>query len=285
MGASGQGRGDHTGREMALVTMVQRDEKPQADYPTTSRHGQDAETPGELSGGGAIRPSLLEVQVFEEYLQGDQAPASLPVPTSSLSTRQCPMGTPEFALPQLDLVGDPSTCAVAQPAGEPFGYFLSQILETAGKQDVLWPIQQEEVKGTLMALRLINPNNLCFVHATILAFFWGFLHLRHGKWSDLGGAARLLMDLCGRNSPWVDIRDLESWNQWITNWDDGVQHDATEFLKAFLAYTRPSALTGSWTRKIQSNEQVTIMDRGTAFLPPSLTTSDATAEKKFRCKL
>ena len=58
-----------------------------------------------------------------------------------------------------------------------------------------------------------------------------------------------------------------------------MQHDATEFLKAFLAYTRPPALTGSWTRKVQSNEQVTIMDRGTAFFPPSFTTSDANAVK------
>ena len=68
------------------------------------------------------------------------------------------------------------------------------------------------MKGTLVALRLINPDNLCFVHATILAFFWGFIHLRHAKWNDLGGAARLLMDLCSRSSLWVDVRDIDCWH-------------------------------------------------------------------------
>ena len=279
MGTGDQAAIDHTRREVALLAMVQRGEMSQADNKDTTRHGQDAETLGGPCRGSAGGTSYPEVQVVEKHLQGDQAPAGLPVPATSLPSGQFPVGDSESALPQLDLAGDPGAGSPAQPEGEPFGHYLSQILEATRKPNVLWPIQQKEVKGTLMALRLINPGNLCFVHASILAFFWGFLHLRRGKWSDLGGAASLLMDLCGRSTPWVDIRDLESWSQWISNWDDGMQHDATEFMKAFLAYTRPPALTGSWTRKVQSDEQITIMDRGTAFLPPSLTTSDATAEK------
>ena len=138
---------------------------------------------------------------------------------------------------------------------------------------------QEEVKGTLFGPRLINPDNRCFMHATMLAFFWGFLHLQNSKRSDLGGAARLLMDMCTRSSLWVDVCDLESWSAWLEPWLDGQQHDAHEFLKAFLAFTQPPALSGSWVRKMQMDNQIRVMDSGSACLPPSLATSNVTAEK------
>ena len=110
------------------------------------------------------------------------------------------LGDSQPPLPRLDLARHSSQGETAQSEREPLGHFLGQILEAAGRQDVKWPIQQEEVKGTLLALRLINPDNRCFSHATMLAFFWGFLHLQNSKWSDLGGAAQLLMDMCTRSS-------------------------------------------------------------------------------------
>ena len=136
-----------------------------------------------------------------------------------------------------------------------------------------------EIKGVLIALRLINPDNLCYIHATLMAFFWGFVHLRCCNWADLGGAAKLLIALCCRDSLWVDVRELEPWAEWISSWDDGQQHDGSEFLKAFLAYVCPPALTGSWIRKIQTEGTIQVQDRGTAFMPPSLVTSDP-AQKK-----
>ena len=189
------------------------------------------------------------------------------------------MGSAQPAGPQPDLACHSSQGETSHSEGEPFGHFLGQILEAAGQPNVRWPIQQEEVKGAAMALRLINMENLCFVHATILAFFWGFIHLQHGKWMDLGGAARILMDLCTRSSLWVDTRDLECWSTWLAQWDDGRQHDSHEFLKAFLAFTQPPALTGSWVRKTHSDNQIKIMDHGSAWLPPSLVTSHAHAKK------
>lgn len=119
-----------------------------------------------------------------------------------------------------------------------------------------------------MALRLINPENLCFAHATILAFFWGFLHLRHCEWTDLGEAARPLVDLCGRSSLWVDVRDLDCWNDWLACWGDGRQHDAHEFLKAFLGLH-----TSTCSDRLMGQEDVHRRARGTtAYLPPSLIT-------------
>ena len=60
-----------------------------------------------------------------------------------------------------------------------------------------------------MALRLINPGNLCFIHTSFLAFCWGVLHLRHGKWSDLGGV-HLGRPPGTLSSPW-----LKSWSPLI----------------------------------------------------------------------
>ena len=118
---------------------------------------------------------------------------------------------------------------------------------------------------------------LCACHH--FGILLGFIHLRHAKWNDLGGAARLLMDLCSRSSLWVDVRDIDCWGDWLACWGDGRQHDAHEFLKAFLNYTQPPALTGSWVRKMSSEGKTTIMDYGSASMPPSLATSNDRAEK------
>lgn len=58
MGTGGQAPSDHARGEMALLAMVQRDEKLQADHQTTPRHGEDGETFGGLGGGGSVRTGI-----------------------------------------------------------------------------------------------------------------------------------------------------------------------------------------------------------------------------------
>ena len=263
VGTSHQGSAHHLRGDLAVPPMVPGLQESQSDVQTGYQHGQNAETPGGPGGGSSIRPQHPSLQGIEEHLRGDQASASMPIPTSCLPPREHNLGSAQPTRSQLDLAGHSGQGEATHTEREPFGHFLSQILEPTG-QNVRWPIQQEEVKGAVMALRLINPENLCFVHATILAFFWGFIHLQHGKWMDLGGAARILMDLCTRSSLWVDTRDLECWSAWLAQWDDGRQHDSHEFLKAFLAFVQPPALTGSWVRKMHSDNRIKIMDHGTA---------------------
>ena len=279
MGAGGQESDRDPRGEMSISSVVQRVEMPQADSETCNRYDQDAEAPGRFGGGLSSRAAYTPLQGAEEYFGGDQTSTGLPVPPAPVSEREHNLGIAQLALPQFDLAAGPGSCSASQSEGESLGHFLGQILEDPGSPHVKWPLPQEEVKGTLVALRLINPDNLCFVHATILAFFWGFIHLRHAKWNDLGGAARLLMDLCSRSSLWVDVRDIDCWGDWLACWGDGRQHDAHEFLKAFLNYTQPPALTGSWVRKMSSEGKTTIMDYGSASMPPSLATSNDRAEK------
>ena len=278
MGPSCEEPTHNLGGQVALSTVVQRLQMPQTDQQTCNRHGQDAEDAGGSGRGSPGGSPYPAVQIPEEHLHRDQTSADLPVLAPPLHPREQPLGDSQPSLSQLDMARHSGQSETTQPEREPLGHFISQILE-AGCQNVKWPIQQEEVKGTLLALRLINPDNRCFIHATILAFFWGFLHLQHGKRSDLGGAPRLLMDMCTRSSLWVDVCDLECWGDWLEPWLDGRQHDAHEFLKAYLAYVQPPALSGSWVRKMQMNNQVQVMDSGSACLPPSLVTSDITAEK------
>ena len=279
VGSGHPGSAHHSGGDVAFPSMVSGIQKPQSDAQTGHQYDQNAEASGGPCRGGAIRPQHPPLQGVEEHLGGDQAPANLPLPASHLPSGEYHLGGAQHAGSQLDLACHSGQGETSHSEREPFGHFLGKILEAAGQPNVRWPIQQEEVKGAMMALRLINMENLCFVHATILAFFWGFIHLQHGKWMDLGGAARILMDLCTRSSLWVDTRDLECWSTWLAQWDDGRQHDSHEFLKAFLAYTQPPALTGSWVRKMHSDNQIKIMDHGSAWLPPSLVTSHAHAKK------
>ena len=275
MGECGQGSDHHTGWQVAIPSMEQRDEEPSTHLQASHRYGQTPETPGGPSGSINGGSTHLEIQVVEEHIDRGQASTDLPLSVAPVHSGIHHLGHPEPPGAQFGLVGASSAGETTYPEGESLGHFLSQVVQ-AGRQDVKWPVQQEEVKGTLQALRLINPDNLCFVHATMLAFFWGFIHLKHCKWADLGGAAELLIELCGRSSLWVEVSELECWK---APWIDGRQHDAHEFLKAFLAFFRPPALTGSWTRRMCHQEQISIMDRGSAYMPPALATSAPASQK------
>ena len=271
--------GHHSGRKMALSPVEQREQESSTDLASTHRDGQDAEAFGMLGGSFAGGPQHPAFQESEEHIHRNPPPADLSIPAAPLLEGEHHLGAAESPDAQFRVACDPGQSSTTYPEGEPLGYFLGQVLQAAGDQNVRWPLQQEEIKGVLIALRLINPDNLCYIHATLMAFFWGFVHLRCCNWSDLGGAAKILIALCCRDSLWVDVRELEPWAEWISSWDDGRQHDASEFLKAFLAHVRPPVLTGSWIRKIQTEGTIHVQDRGTAYMPPSLVTS-APAQKK-----
>ena len=84
MGAGGEESNGHCRREVALPSVVQRLQVPQAHVTACHRYGENAETPGRSGRGLAERAAHPPVQVSQEHFDGNQVSADLSLPAASL---------------------------------------------------------------------------------------------------------------------------------------------------------------------------------------------------------
>ena len=128
----------------------------------------------------------------------------------------------------------------------------------------------------LLRLRLHNPHNLCYAHATLHMFLWqGMVHDDHIGQDDLYGQLRHPMATL-RQAGQACLPRVPFWltflqqfqTQLRTSYDR--QQDAVEFLGFLLEYAQPSAYTGLWQSRYSFGTITCVADSGHLYQPITL---------------
>ena len=128
----------------------------------------------------------------------------------------------------------------------------------------------------LLRLRLHNPHNLCYAHATLHMFLWqGMVHDDHIGQDDLHGQLRHPTAAL-RQAGQACLPRIQFWLTFLQQFQAQLQtrydrqQDAVEFLGFLLEYAQPPAYTGLWQSRYSFGPVTCVADSGHLYQPITL---------------
>ena len=128
------------------------------------------------------------------------------------------------------------------------------------------------LRAKALQLVLENPGNACYANSSILALIWASLSRQEFKFQDWGPRSTILQQLLQHGNgtpfslahePWF-VRLIDGWIE------EGEQADSAEFSHMLSSWTAMPAISNSWERPVQMEQNYVRHDSGDQYMPLTL---------------
>ena len=240
--------------------------------------GDHAQNSGDAGGPPGQQSTCRSVQDFADGSNHQ----SLAPPTDAQGNRS--LGPAGGAVSQHSVVVAWNVDQTPQPGPLQTGGDASESHRPGREQDqrqgegTRWCVVQldaparQALRAKALQLVLENPGNACYANSSFLALIWATLSRQEFSFQDWGPRSTILQQLLqhGNGTPFSLAH--EHWfDRLIDGWiEEGEQADSAEFSHLLSSWTAMPAISNSWDRRVQMDQNFVRHDSGDQYMPLTL---------------
>ena len=131
---------------------------------------------------------------------------------------------------------------------------------------------RQALRAKALQLVLENPGNACYANSSFLALIWATLSRQEFSFQDWGPRSTILQQLLqhGNGTP-LSLAHEHWFDRLIDGWiEEGEQADSAEFSHLLSSWTAMPAISNSWDRRVQMDQNFVRHDSGDQYMPLTL---------------